>query len=99
VFGFQYGFELYTPKEKRRYGAYVMPILRGDRLIGRIDPKMDRGLETLNINAVYAEPDAPMDVDTSSEVAAAIDDLMIFLGAEEMVYGDRIPEGWKGALG
>ncbi len=99
VFGFQYGLELYTPKEKRRYGAYVMPILRGGRLIGRIDPKMDRGQETLNINAVYAEPDAPMDVDTASEVAAAIDDLMIFLGAEEVVYGDRIPEGWRGALG
>jgi uncharacterized protein YcaQ len=60
---------------------------------------MDRGQETLNINAVYAEPDAPMDVDTASEVATAIDDLMIFLGAEKVVYGDRIPEGWKGALG
>jgi hypothetical protein len=44
-------------------------------------------------------PRAPMDVDTTSEVAVAIDDLMKFLGAEEMVYSDRIPEGWKGALG
>ena len=44
-------------------------------------------------------PRAPMDMDTTLEVAVAIDDLMKFLGAEEMVYSDRIPEGWKGALG
>jgi hypothetical protein len=48
---------------------------------------------------VYAEPDATTDVDTASEVAGAIDDLMMFLGAEEVEYGYRIPEGWKGALG
>ncbi len=42
MFGFDYSIEIYTPASKRRYGYYVLPILHGDRLIGRIDPAMDR---------------------------------------------------------
>jgi uncharacterized protein len=43
LFDFTYQSEIYTPKDKRRFGYYVMPILSGDQLIGRIDPTFDRG--------------------------------------------------------
>ena len=45
------------PKAKREYGYYVLPILRGDRLIGRIDPVLDRKTGVLKVNSVHWEPD------------------------------------------
>jgi hypothetical protein len=42
LFGFDYVWELFVPPEKRRWGWYVLPILFGDRLVGRIEPRIDR---------------------------------------------------------
>jgi uncharacterized protein YcaQ len=47
---------MYVPKAKREYGYYVLPILRGDRLIGRIDPVLDRKTGILKVNSVHWEP-------------------------------------------
>jgi uncharacterized protein YcaQ len=43
VFGFDYSWEIYLPKEKRKYGYYVLPVLYGDRFIGRIEPVLKDG--------------------------------------------------------
>jgi uncharacterized protein len=56
LFSFDYKWEIYTPVEKRTYGYYTMPILAGDRLIGRIDPKLDRTRGVLEIQSIYLEP-------------------------------------------
>jgi uncharacterized protein YcaQ len=98
LFNFEFSLEIYVPKSKRKYGYYVMPILHGDRLIGRLDPAMDQEKKELMINAVYAEPDAPMTQEMGKSIASAIDDLATFLGAKQAIYGKHIPEGWKGAL-
>ncbi len=95
LFNFKYSIEIYTPKAKRQYGYYVLPILHGDRLIGRIDPLMDRKQRRLMVNAVYAEPDTPTSSDTVHAVSGAIQELAGFLGAKEIVYGDRVPKGWR----
>jgi len=42
LFDFDYRWEIYTPAVKRKYGYYAMPILAGDRLIGRMDPRLDK---------------------------------------------------------
>jgi uncharacterized protein len=55
LFGFFYRLEMYVPKAKRQYGYYVLPILRGDRLIGRIDPVVDRKTGVLRVNSVHWE--------------------------------------------
>ena len=47
---------MYVPKPKREYGYYVLPILRGDRLIGRIDPVLDRKTGVLKVNSAHWEP-------------------------------------------
>jgi uncharacterized protein YcaQ len=58
LFEFFYRLEMYVPKAKRQYGYYVLPILRGDKLIGRIDPVFDRKAGVLRVNSVHWEPGA-----------------------------------------
>jgi uncharacterized protein YcaQ len=52
LFGFHYVWELFLPPAKRRWGWYVLPILFGDRLVGRLEPRIDRArsrVEVLNV--------------------------------------------------
>ena len=53
VWDFFYRLEMYVPKAKREYGYYVLPVLRGDRLIGRIEPVHDRKAGVLRVQAVW----------------------------------------------
>ena len=55
LFGFEYRIEIYTPKEKRIYGYYTLPILHDGRLVGRIDLKSDRKAKTLLVQAAWHE--------------------------------------------
>lgn len=98
LFGFSFRLEVYVPKSKREYGCYVMPILCGDRLIGRVDPAMDRKAGRLVIRVVFAEPDAPESCETASAIAHAIEELGVFLGAREICYGSKMPAFWKASL-
>ncbi len=95
LFDYRFRIEIYVPKRLREYGYYVLSILHGDRIVGRIDPRMDRKAKRLAINAVHAEPHAPMTADTSRAVARSIEELGAFLGAKEIAYGEHVPEGWK----
>jgi uncharacterized protein YcaQ len=92
LFGFRYRFELYVPAAKREFGPYVLPILYGDRLIGRIDPVMDRKAGVLRVNAVYAEPDAPRDAWPA--VDRAITELASWLGAASVALPEP-PRPWR----
>ena len=55
LFGFDYTWDVYKPVEQRRFGYYTMPILWGDRLVGRFDPKLDRTTGTLLILGLWLE--------------------------------------------
>lgn len=57
LFGFDYVLECYMPKEKRKHGYYVLPVLWGDRLVGRLDPKADRKNRRMIIRNLRFEPD------------------------------------------
>lgn len=94
-FNFDFTMEIYVPAHKRQYGYYVLPILHGDQLIGRIDPKFDREHNRLHIHAVHAEKDAPRNRKTGRAIREEIEDLATFLGASEIHYTHLVPTGWQ----
>ena len=55
LWDFHYRLEMYVPKLKREYGYYVLPILRGDRIVGRIEPVYNRKTRELAVNGVWWE--------------------------------------------
>ena len=92
LFGMRFRLEIYVPVAKREYGYYVLPILHGDRLIGRIDPVLDRKRRVLKVNAVHAEPKAPAGAWRS--IRAAIDELAAWIGADEVEL-PPLPAPWR----
>lgn len=96
LFGFHYRLEMYVSKAKREFGYYVLPILHGERLIGRVDPLVDRKASVLHVNGVWAEPGAP--ADAGPDVAAALGELATWVGAAEVRLGRRMPRAWAAGL-
>jgi uncharacterized protein len=79
LWGFHYRLEMYVPAAKRAYGYYVLPILRGDRIVGRIEPVFDRREQVLRVQGLWWEPgEQPIDL---AEPLASLAD---FLGAERI---------------
>lgn len=98
LYGFDYVREQFLPEKKRKFGTYVLPIIWGDRFIGRIDPRMDRASRRLEIKAVHAELGAPRGTSVPAQLAERIEQLAEFLGAETVAYSNRIPPEWRNAL-
>ena len=77
LWDFYYRLEMYVPRAKREYGYYVLPILRGDRLVGRIEPVHDRKARELRVNGLWWE-----DGVKPVSLARPLGSLARFLGAE-----------------
>jgi uncharacterized protein len=84
LWGFRFRLEIYVPKNKREYGFFVLPILHGDRLVGRVDSETNRRERVYRVNAVHWEPGAPTEARAALEPALA--DLARFVGAERVDY-------------
>jgi uncharacterized protein YcaQ len=73
LWGFYYRLEMYVPKAKREYGYYVLPILRGDRIVGRIEPVHDRKAGTLRVLGTWWEGKPVNVTPTLKSLAAWLD--------------------------
>jgi uncharacterized protein YcaQ len=73
LFGFQDRLEMYVPKKKREYGYYVLPLLVGDRIAGRVEPRFDRKTGALDVLGAWGD---------TSRLGEALAELAQFLGAD-----------------
>ena len=95
LFGMRYRMEIYVPKHLRVRGFWAMPILHGDRLIGTVDPKIDRQRARLEVVTFRLERDAPRDRSTRRAIEDAVDDLATFAGANEVAWPKGIASSYS----
>ena len=80
IFEFDYQLEMYKPTAKRRWGYFALPILYGDRLVGKLDATADREAGALRVDAIHQ--DVPFGTAMTAAVEQEIDDLARWLGLE-----------------
>ena len=95
MWDFYYRIEIYVPAAKRQYGYYVLPILHGDQLIGRISPRMNWKTGVLTVEAIYLEPTTKPLIKTGRAVIRVIKQLAKFLAAKQIDYGATMPDAWR----
>jgi uncharacterized protein YcaQ len=83
LFNFYYRWEVYTPLAKRKYGYYVLPILYGDRFIGRIEPVLTKDRNLL-IKGFWQEDNALWDTTTWQAFNEALERFKLYLNAEKI---------------
>ena len=98
LFNFDYVREQFLPKAKRRFGMWVLPILRGEGFIGRMDARLDKEKRRLQVHALFAEPGAPTAREVASEIREELDRLAAFLGADSVTFTPKVPSFWKSGL-
>ena len=84
IFGFDYRFEAFVPDGKRAYGYFVLPILEGEKIVGRLDPKFHRNQSLLEIKGLWWEPGVKATKARKKALEAAIERLANFIGATEV---------------
>jgi len=91
VFDFDYVWEVYKPAHQRKWGYYTLPILYGDDLVARLDPKHDRATNTLQILGFWLEDDAPKDGAFADALANGLKRFADMIGAEKIDLGGVKP--------
>lgn len=86
LFGFRYRIEVFVPAAKRQYGYYVFPLLEGNKMIGRIDMKAIRKTNTLNVVALWLEPEIRPSAGRKAKIEAELDRIRKFAGMETISY-------------
>jgi hypothetical protein len=89
LFDFEYTLEMYKPKAARRWGYFALPVLHGDRLVGKLDATADRRAGALVVHAVHE--DVPFTAAMADDVRREIDDLAGWLGLDVTLATDAAP--------
>ncbi|MBO6901966.1 MAG: YcaQ family DNA glycosylase [Rhizobiaceae bacterium] len=90
LFGFFYRIEIFVPEAKRRYGYYVFPVMRGDRIVGRIDMKANRDQDTLAVRAFWKEPGVRGSTALRNDIEAELERIRRFSGVSSVSFDS----GW-----
>lgn len=77
---------MYKPAGKRRWGYFALPVLDGDRLVGKLDAKADRKASVLRVNAIHE--DVRFTRAMTKAVQAELEDLAAWLGLDTIAASD-----------
>jgi uncharacterized protein len=91
LFDFDYLWEVYKPAHQRRWGYYVLPILYGDRLVARIEPKYDRTTRSMQVLGYSAEEGFAETAEYGDALAAGIARLAQLMRAESVTLNGALP--------
>ena len=80
IFDFDYAWEIYTPPAKRKYGAYVLPLVYGERFIGRVEAACDRKNKTFVVKNIWYEAGVKPTKKLDAAVAGCLKRLALFNG-------------------
>ena len=91
LLGFDYRLEIYTPPAKRTFGYYALPILHEGSLVGRLDPKLHRDRDELDICALQLETGVKRTKSLTHGLGESLRSLAEFAGATRIT----LPRGWR----
>lgn len=97
-FDFEYRIECYTPAPKRKYGYFTLPILWGDELVGRLDPKAERREGVFRVKKLVLEPGFTPDEAFYQALARKLRAFAAFHGCGEVLVEETQPPGVRAAL-
>jgi uncharacterized protein len=86
LFGFERALEVYLKPEQRKYGYFTTPILYGDRLVGRLDPKIDRKEKKLIVRGLWYEDGFKPDEEYQNEFEKTLEEFARFNGVEKIEW-------------
>jgi uncharacterized protein len=88
LFAFDYRIEVFVPAGRRQYGYYVFPLLERDRLVGRLDMRVDRAAGLLEVNALWMEPGRRLTPGRARRLEAELDRICRFVGLDTVRFAD-----------
>ena len=91
LFDFEYVLEMYKPAAKRRWGYFALPVLHGDRLVGKVDAKADRRASVLQVYGIHE--DVKFTRAITKGVQAELEDLASWLGLDTIAASDADVKG------
>lgn len=94
IFDFDYQIECYVPEPKRKFGYFCLPVLYGDSLVARFDPKADRAAKIFYIKAMFFEKGFVPDEKFNLLFAAKLKEFAAFNGCTKIVI-DKAGKSWK----
>ncbi|HIG39131.1 MAG TPA: hypothetical protein EYQ14_01085 [Gammaproteobacteria bacterium] len=98
LFGFDYQLECYVPQAKRKFGYFVLPILYGDELVGRMDCKAIRKEKTLSIRNIWLEPKTKLTEAFVTALALALQEYQTSLQCEQIIINKSEPAKLSGLI-
>ena len=98
VFDFEYVWEVYKPAHQRKWGYYTLPILYGDDLVARLDPKLDSATNALHILVFWLEDDAPKDIVFVEALANGLSRFAGMIDAKKIDLGGVKPAALRTTL-
>lgn len=98
LFDFDYQLECYVPGPKRKYGYFVLPLLWGDRFVGRMDCKAERKEKKLLIRNLVIEPDARLSETLIRQFAKSVWEFAGFCGCDHVELQNIVPQTLRDAF-